>query len=152
MVNQPIRDVRRTNLPWSLTVATGVTCGVLAAMTALILLSRSGIELAGVWREILAARAPQLRSAGAWWLMAASAFLAGAAIAGALSRLPLPWLRLRMPRWIAGAVLVYALAHVGHSAAVTSAGGVGMHVATSFVALCAAALMALFGAYFAARR
>jgi hypothetical protein len=147
-----LRDKHRTYLPWALTLATGVTCGVLAAMAALIALGHGGIELAAVWRELLSARAPQLRSAGAWWLMAASAFLVGAAVAGVLSRLPLPWLAFRLPRWIAGAALVFALAHVGHSAAVKSAGGVAMHVATSFAALCAAALMALFGAYFAARR
>jgi hypothetical protein len=151
-MNAPIHDTRRIRLPWALTVVTGITCGVLAAMAALIVLSRGGIELAGVWRELLSARAPQLRSAGAWWLMAASAFLVGAAVAGALSRLPVPWLRFRLPRWIIGTMLVFALAHVGHSAAVTSAGGLAMHVATSFAALCAAALMALFGAYFAARR
>ena len=69
------------------------------------------------WRELIAARGLQLRAAGAWWSMAASALLAGAAVAAALSRFPLPWLRLRALRWIAGAALVFALAHVGHSAA-----------------------------------
>jgi hypothetical protein len=148
----PLRDKHRTQVPWALSVAVGVLAGVLAAIAALIVLSHAGIELAGVWRELVTERAPRLRSAGAWWLMAASAFLIGAALAGALSRLPLPWLAFRLPRWLIGAALVFALAHVGHSAAVKSAGGVGMHVAASFAALCAATLMALFGAYFAARR
>ncbi|MGH6768572.1 MAG: hypothetical protein ACRECO_06070 [Xanthobacteraceae bacterium] len=151
-MNAPIRDMRRTDLPWPLTVVTGVTAGVLAAMVALIVLGQGGIELAGVWSEFISAKAPQLRSAGAWWLMAASAFVIGAVVAGALSRLPWPWVRFRTPRWLAGALLVAGLAHVGHSAALTSTGGVGIHVAASFAALFAAAVLALFGAYFATRR
>jgi hypothetical protein len=150
-MDTPIRDMRRIDLPWPLTIVTGVTCGVLAAMVALIVLGQGGIELAGVWSEVMSAKAPQLRSAGAWWLMAASAFVIGAAVAGALSRLPWPWLRFRRPRWVAGALLVAGLAHVGHSAATTS-GGVGIHVAASFAALFAALVLALFGAYFATRR
>jgi hypothetical protein len=147
-----IRDKRRTDLPSPLTVVTGVTAGVLAAMAALILLGQNGVELAGVWSEFVSTKAPQLRSAGAWWLMAASAFVIGAAVAGLLSRLPWPWLRFRKPRWLAGTVLVAGLAHVGHSAAMPSTGGVGMHVAASFAALFAALVLALFGAYFATRR
>ena len=115
-------------------------------MAALIMLSSGGIELAGVWREILSAKGLQLRAAGAWWLMAASAFLVGAAVTGALSRLPLPWHRFRLLRWLAGGVLVFGLAHVGHAAALKSTGGVNIHTAATFAALCAAALMALFGA------
>ena len=72
---------------------------------------------------------------------------------GALSRLPLPWYRFRLLRWLASAALVFGLAHVGHSAALQSAAGnVSVHVAATFAALCAAALMALFGAYFALKR
>jgi hypothetical protein len=78
--------------------------------------------------------------------------VAGAVVAGVLSRCPLPWLRFRVLRWFAGGALVFALAHVGHGAALKSAGMIGAQVAGSFAALCAAALMALFGAYFAARR
>src|SRR5688572_19115240 len=145
-------EVPRTELPRSLTITVGIVCGMFAAVITQILLARRGIELAGVWRDLLTARGLQLRSAGAWWLMAASAFVFGAAVAGALSRLPLPWVRLRAVRWLAGAAAVYALAHVGHSAALGSGGGVAVHVTASLAALCAAALMALFGAYFAAKR
>ena len=151
-MNGPIRELPHTDLPRILTVATGVTCGVLAAMAALIMLSGAGIELAGVWRELLAAKGLQLRAAGAWWLMAASAFLVGAAVTGALSRLPLPWHRFRLLRWAAGAALVFGLAQVGHAAALTSGSSTAIHTAATFAALCAAALMALFGAYFAVKR
>ena len=151
-MNSPIRELPRTDLPRALTIATGVACGVLAAMAALIMLSRTGIELAGVWRELLAAKGLQLRAAGAWWLMAASAFLVGAAVTGALSRLPLPWHRFRLLRWAIGAVLVFGLAHVGHAAALKSGASVAVHTAATFAALAAAALMALFGANFALKR
>src|SRR5688572_8054295 len=151
-MNAPIRELPRTDLPRALTVATGVTCGVLAAMAALIVLSRGGVELAGVWRELISAKGLQLRAAGAWWLMAASAFLVGAAVTGGLSRLPWPWHRFRALRWLLGATMVFGLAHIGHAAALKSAGSVNFHVAATFAALCAAAPMALFGAYFALKR
>jgi hypothetical protein len=48
-------------------------------------------------------------------------------------------------------VLVFALAEAGHIAATTAGHGGGAHTAMSMVALAAAALVALFGAYFATR-
>src|SRR5262245_34890933 len=111
-MNTPIRELPRTEVPHSLVLIVATTCGVLAAIAAQIVLAQRGIELAGVWRELLSARGVQLRAAGAWWIMAASALLAGALVAGALSRFPLPWLGLRVPRWIVGAALVGALAHI----------------------------------------
>lgn len=147
----PIRELPRIELPRALVYCTGVVCGVLAAMAVQIMLSRNGIELAAVWRNLSSARSLQLRSAGAWWLMAGSAFLTSAVIVGALSRLPWPWHRFRMARWIIGAALVYALAEAGHIAA--SAGGSGgAHAAATLATLVAAALMSLFGAYFAVKR
>jgi hypothetical protein len=144
------RESHHADLPRPLVYVTAVTCGVLAAMTVQLLLSRAGIELAGAW-ESLFSRVPQVRSAGIWWLMVGSAFLVGAAVAGLLSRLPSPWHRFGALRWILAAVALFALADVGHSppAAIHSA---GMQVAASMVALCAAALMALFGTFFAAKR
>jgi hypothetical protein len=143
-----------TDLPHALVLVTATTCGVMAAMVAQVLLARRGIELANVWRDLVSSRGLHLRGAGAWWVMAASGFLVGAAVAGAISRLPVPWVGFRLLRWIVGAAVVFALAHVGHSAALKAeaGGAVGVHVAASFGALCAAALMALFGAYFAAKR
>jgi hypothetical protein len=151
-MNAPIRELPRTEVPHALVLIVATTCGVLAAIAAQIALAQRGIELAGVWRELLSARGVQLRAAGAWWIMAASALLAGALVAGALSRFPLPWLGFRVPRWIAGAAVVGALAHIGHGAAMKAGVAVGIHAAASFAALCAAALTALFGAYFAAKR
>jgi len=151
-MNAPIRELPRTEVPRPLVLVTATTCGVLAAIAAQVVLSQRGIELAGIWRELLSTRGLQLRAAGAWWMMAASAFLAGAVVAAVLSRFPLPWLRFRLLRWVAGAVLVAALAHVGHGAVMKPDIAVAIHTTASFSALCAAALMALFGAYFAVKR
>ena len=117
-----------------------------------ILLSRYGIELAGVWRNLLSAQTLQLRSAGAWWLMAGSGFLMSAVVVGALSRLPLPWLRFRLLRWILGAAIVFALAEAGHMAAEAGGHDGGAYVGATLAALISAALASLFGAYFAAKR
>ena len=117
-----------------------------------ILLSRAGFDLAGGWRDLLSAQALQLRAAGVWWVIAGSAFIVGAVVAAALSRLPLPWRRLRLLRWILGAAVVYALADIGHSAAMPAGRSAGMALGASLAALGAAALMALFGAYFTIRR
>src|SRR5262245_17827003 len=150
-MNAPIRELPRIEVPRPLVLVTAMICGVLAAIAAQIVLAQRGIELAGVWREI-ASRGFHLRAAGAWWMMAGSALLVGAAVAGALSRFPLPWLRFRLLRWIGGAILLGLLAHIGHAAAMQAGLAVGIHAAASFAAVCAAALTALFGAYFAAKR
>jgi hypothetical protein len=52
--------------------------------------------------------------------------------------------------WLASTVLVFALAEVGHIAAITVGHG-GAHTAMSMLALVIAALVALFAAYFATR-
>ena len=150
-MNGPIRELPRTEVPRPLVLVTAMTCGVLAAIAAQIVLAQRGIELGDVWRD-LSIRGRQLRAAAAWWAMAGAGLLASAFVAAALSRFPLPWLRFRMLRWIAGAGIVAALAHVGHSAAMKAGVSPGIHAAASFAAVCLAALAALLGAYFAAKR
>ena len=154
----PIRELPRIELPRSLVHVTSITCGVLAAIAVQILLGRAGIELADTWHTVMSTQALLLRSAGPWWLIIGSAFLASAIVAAALSRLPLPWNRFRTVRWVIAAVIVYALTEVGHmaSAAVShSADGAhngGTHAAATLATLGAAALVALFGSYFAFKR
>ncbi len=148
----PKQEVPRTEWPRALLYGTAVTCGVLTAMAVQILLSHIGIELAGVWRDLFATRALQLRSAGAWWLIAGSALVASALVAAVLNRLPLPWHRFRALRWLLAGGLVLVLAEIGHAAPRTSGRGTGAHVAASLAALCVATLMGLFGAYFTVRR
>jgi hypothetical protein len=135
----------------ALVYVTGMTCGLLAAIAAEILLRRAGIEIADTWRSLAAGQSLQMRAISVFWLMIGSAFVVSAVVGAALSRLPPPWLRLRTLRWLAGAVIVFALAEVGHIAAITAGHGGGAHTAMSMLALIAAALVALFAAYFATR-
>jgi hypothetical protein len=140
----------QNELSRTLVYVTGMTCGVLAAVAAEILLRRTGVEIADTWRS-LASGQLQMRAVSVLWLMIGSAFVVSAVVAAALSRLPPPWLRLRTLRWLASAVLVFALAEAGHIAAITVGHGGGAHTAMSMAALVTAALVALFGAYFATR-
>ena len=147
----PIGELPHTEISRTLVYVTGITCGVLAAIAAEILVRRTGIEIADTGRSIASGQGLQMRSVSAFWLMAGFAFVASAVVSAALSRLPLPWHRLRGLRWLAGAVVVFALAEVGHIAAVTGGPGGGAHAAMSLAALAVAALVALFAAYFATR-
>jgi len=140
----------QNDLSRTLVYVTGMTCGVLAAIAAEILLRRTGVEIADTWRS-LASGQLQMRAVSVFWLMIGSAFVVSAVVAAALSRLPPPWLRLRTLRWLASLVLVFALAEAGHIAAITVGHGGGAHAAMSMAALAAAALVALFAAYFATR-
>jgi hypothetical protein len=134
-----------------LTYSAAITIGVLVALAVQIRLGRSGYDLVGLWQDALSTKTLGLRTAGPWWAMAGAAFVAAGAAAAALSRLPPPWRQLRLLRWILGAGVIFVLADVGHSAGEVSA-GTGMAVAASLTALGMAALMALCGAYFTARR
>ena len=148
----PIRELPTSDVPRTAIYATGITCGVLAAIAAQILLSRAGVDLVNVWRSLFSAQGLQLQSASAWWLMAGAAFLMSAVVVAALSRLPLPWHSLRGLRWIAGAALIFGLAEVGHIGSTVSAPVGGAHVAVTLAALFVAILLSLFGAYFAIKR
>jgi hypothetical protein len=150
-VTTSIGELPRTELSRGLVYVTGITCGVLAAIAAEILMRSTGVEIADTWRSIASTQGLEIRSVSAFWLMAGSSFVVSAVVAAALSRLPLPWHRLRALRWLAGAVLVFALAEVGHIAAITDGHGGGTHAAMSLAALGTAALVALFAAYFATR-
>ena len=141
----------QTELSRALVYVTSMTCGVLAAIATEILLRRTSVEIADTWRSIASGQSVQMRAVSVFWLMIGSSFVVSAVVAAALSRLPPPWLRLRTLRWLASAVLVFALAEVGHIAAITAGHGGGAHTAMSLLALAAAALVALFGAYFATR-
>ncbi len=143
-----------SGLPPVLTYSAAITIGVLAALAVQIWLGRAGFDLVGLWREISSTKALRLGTAGPWWAMAGAAFVAAGAAAAALSRLPPPWRRFRLLRWILGAAVVFAMAEIGHAAASTapSHATIAVSVAASLTALAMAALMALCGAYFTARR
>lgn len=139
-------------LPRTLIYATALTCGVLAALALQIQLARTGSDLAGLWQGLISAKGMQLRTAGPWWGMAGTAFVVGGATAAALVRMPIPWHRARPARWLAGAAVVAVLTDIGHSAAAPAGHAAGAHVAATLAALGIAAVMAMLGAYFTARR
>ena len=145
---KPERPAR--GLPPALTFTTALTCGVLAALALQIYLSRAGFDLTALWENVLA-NARQLRTTGPWWATAGVAFATGGAVAAALTRSRLPFRRLRLLRWTAGAILVLVLADVGHSASGPEA-GTGVTVAARLAGLGLAAVMAALGAAFAMRR
>ncbi len=143
----------KRELPRTLIYSAAITTGVLAALAVQIWFTRAGYAPAGIWQDLFSSRTLQLRAAGPWWAMSGAAFIASGATAAALSRLPLPWRRLRAIRWLLATLLVFGLAHVGHSTASAAIDAqAGMHVAVSLGALCVAAVMALLGAFLTARR
>ncbi len=143
----------KRELPGILIYSAAVTVGVLAALAVQIWFTHVGYDPVGMWQHLFSSRTLQLRAAGPWWVMAGAAFVASGATAAALIRLPLPWRRQRIVRWVLGCLLIFALAHVGHSSPSASAEvRIGSQVAVSLGALCVAAVMALLGAFLTARR
>jgi hypothetical protein len=130
---------------------TALTCGILAAIAVAIHLGRAGFDLTSLWEGPFTTKTMQLRTAGPWWAMAGAAFVVSGITAAALSRLPLPWRRFRLLRWIAGAALVFVLADIGQAATELPAGNPGTNAIAAFGALLMAGVMALCGAYFTAR-
>jgi hypothetical protein len=139
----------RRELPGILIYSAAITVGVLAALAVQIWFIHAGYDPVGIFSS----KSLQLQAAGPLWGMGGAAFVTSGAIAAALSRLPLPWRRWRMIRWILGMALVFALAHVGHlgASAVTEV-PVGGQVAVNFGSVIVAAVLALLGAFLATRR
>jgi hypothetical protein len=80
------------------------------------------------------------------------AFVVSGGTAAALVRLPFPWRRFRLLRWVLGTLIVLLLAHIGHTDAPGAhALALGADVAVRLTALGLAALIAMFGGYLAAR-
>ena len=146
------RETSDLALSRALIFTAALTCGVLTALAVQIQLRRMGLDVVSLWQNLFSPGALQLRTAGPWWAIAGSAFIAGGVVAAVLSRFPPPWRGFRVIRWILGGLLVFALAHVGHGAAPPSGGGAAAQVAASLTALCVAVLMAMFGAFFTLRR
>ena len=146
------RDAFSTPLPPALIYAAALTCGVLAALALEVYLTGAGFDPANLWENFLSSGTRDLRTAGPWWGIAALAFVVGGITAAALSRLPPPWHRYRLLRWVAAGVIVLLLEDITHSAVAPEAVAAGVNVAVRLTALCVAALMALLGAYVAVRR
>jgi hypothetical protein len=143
----PRRELSPIELPRALVYTSAVTCGVLAALAAQLYLSRFDLGIWAFGQNLLSGKAMQLRTALPWWAIAFVAFVVSGATAAALSHLPLPWRRFRLLRWLAGALIVYGLADIGHSASIPQGVAAGANVAASLAALGLAGLMAMLGAY-----
>jgi hypothetical protein len=148
----PKRELSPVALPAALIYAAALTCGVLVGLALQAYLRSAGFELASPWDNLFAAGTRQLRTTGPWWAIAGLAFVTGGITAAALSRLPPPWRRFRLLRWVAGAAIVLALAQIGHPDAAPDAAGPGTELAVNLLALAIAAVLALLGAYVAVRR
>lgn len=142
----------RPALPHALVFWTGITCGLLASLALQILLNQRGLLLAAIWREAAAGGGLSLRSALVWWVLAGTAFAAGAVAVYLLSRWPPPWQGLRAVRWLAAAVVVVGLADIARRAEVPPNTSPGLQVLSSAAAATVATLMAMFGAFFARPR
>ena len=142
----------KRELPGVLIYLVALTAGVLAALAVQMWFTAAGYDPASVWQDLVSSKRLDLRAAGPWWAMAGAAFIASGATAAALSRLPLPWRRLRMVRWILGALLVFGLAHIGHSgAAAAESAHLGTQLAVNLGALLVAAVLAIIGAFLTRR-
>jgi hypothetical protein len=134
-----------------LVYSASLTIGLLVALAMQAWLNREGFDLLALWQGAFSSQMVALRTAGPWWAMAGAAFVAAGAAASALSRMPPPWSRFRLLRWLLGAAILAILADIGHSAGGPS-GDMGGRVAANLTALGIAALMALCGAYFTVKR
>ena len=146
------RDISGAPLPATLVYGTALTCGLLAAIAVQIQLNRAGFDFVSLWQNLFPSGAMQLRTAGPWWAIAGTAFVVSGVVAAALSRVTLPWRRLRLLRWSAGALTVFVLADIGHHATAFHPAEAAANTAASLAVLAVAALMALCGAYFTVRR
>lgn len=142
----------KRELPGVLIFLVALTAGVLAALAVQIWFTAAGYDLTTVWQDLVSSNRLNLRAAGPWWAMAGAAFVASGATAATLSRLPLPWRRLRLVRWILGTLLVFGLAHIGHSGAgATMSAHLGTQVAVSLGAILIAAVLATIGTFLVRR-
>ena len=151
-MQSPKRDPSSDALPPELIYAAALTFGVLAALALEIYLTGAGFDPANLWENFLSSGTRDLRTAGPWWGIAALAFVVSGITAAALSRLPPPWHRYRVLRWVAAGIIVLLLEDITHSAGGPEAVAAGASVAVRLTALFLAALMAMLGAYVAVRR
>lgn len=135
----------------ALPLLTALTGGALLAPTLQILLSTRGLKVTDILQGTIGGNPLSLRAALVWWIIAGSALVAGAAIARPLAQFAPPWRRNRTLRWILGAVIVFGLAHVGHSASFPEGTSLPVYLIASAAAIAIAAIMAVIGAVFAMR-
>ncbi len=140
-----------TPLVFSRTVIFGaaMTCGVLTALAAYVVLADVGLDLASAWR---AAHDPHdvLASALAWWLIAGCGFVASLVsvevIRASDSRLG------RVLLWVSAGTFVCVLAAVSHTSVGQAGTSAAARATVGLAALLAGGFMAASGARLALQR
>jgi len=145
-------DESRPALPRALVFWTGVTCGLAATLALQILLNERGITLVAIWREVASGSGLSLRAALVWWIIAGTAFAAGALSTALLRRLPPPWHGPRPVLWLAAVAAVAVLAGVARGAGEPQGVTAGIYTLSSLAAAGVGMVMAMFGAFFAGPR
>ena len=128
-----------------------ITGGVLLVMALEVALTAYGLRISDIWRGSDAGNPVSLKAAGVWWIMALVALIVGAAIAWPLRQYAPPWRRQRLLRWIIGAAILFALAHVGHGVGVPEGIEPYVYLLATTAPIVIAAVMAAIGAIFALR-
>lgn len=139
-----------TYFPRHIILAAATIFGVLLALAVHILIQRFDINLGDLWRSDTGGMIPAT-AAVAWWLLAASSFVAGYFTAALMNHSVSGKVSLRM-RQLLIAVGVLMLAAAGQAASAPSAAPSLAGVLAGVAALCLGAVMAFCGAHFALRR
>ncbi len=142
--------MKKSNILAAHVFTVAVMSGMATALVTQVALAGYGIELAGLWRNLLGSHQAQLRSALAWWMIAGAAFVGGFVVAFVMSRFD--WLYLRFLRGWLLALLTIGLALAARDLPRSEGLTAGAYVFLSAASLVVAFVMAGFGAYFALRR
>ncbi len=138
-------------IPHELMLPAAITCGVLLALAIHIITSRLGLGLASAWREVGGNAGDQMRSALAWWLIAAAGGFGSFATAVLLIDPPQRTRGRTIMEWSAASAFLVLLAGAEHYG--TGEVGIGPtpKLVAGLAALTLGALMSWAGAYFAFR-
>lgn len=148
MAKQPIAKIADPALP----LLVGLTAGLLAALVVDVQLAARHMSVATVWSQLGSGEQVRFASASALWAIAGIAFVVGAATSALLGKYPAPWRDQRVLRWIIGTLILFGLAHVAHGVEAPHGVGPGTVSLAEISAIAIAAVMALFGAFFARPR
>lgn len=138
-------------IPRELVSATAIVCGLLLALAVHIITSRFGLGLASAWREEGASSFDQIRSAFAWWLIAAGGGFGGFTTAVLITDPPQRTRARSILEWTAAIGFLLLLAGAEHYGMGEVGIGIGARLNAGLVALTVGALTASFGTYFALR-
>jgi hypothetical protein len=138
-------------LPRELLAAAAITCGLLLALAVHIITSRLGLGLASAWREAGLSPTDQLRSAIAWWMIAAAGGFGGFASAVLLADPPRRTLPRTILEWTAAVAFLLLLAGAEHYGTGEVGIGTNAKLMAGLIALTEGALMAALGTFLALR-